>query len=315
VTRGVSVVAVSLLSIAGLGGGATGAAAAGTHAYHRLSVRRSGISCDILVANSINNHGTILGTVYCGDAAGFIKRAGKVHQFAVPGPSGTDTLPAGIADDGAVVLSTERNYELPVTGYVRSPSGHLRKLSDPRAGRNGTDPEGINSKGEIVGVYYVGRSKTRVKPFVYSQGKFHKFVLGVKHAKNVEPIDVNNRGDIVGSFIRHGSMHGFVDRHGHVRVVNAPGAGAGKGEGTAVLGISDNAKYWCGVAVFATGDEYQDTSRGFIHHAGRYITTKVPSAWGHTTVTGDIDNAGRAVGEFIASSNVGWQREGFVAQA
>jgi hypothetical protein len=310
--------AYPLLALALFGGWvipsrALGADAGTGYHYRQLTVKRAGINCPVLDANSENNRGVILGTVYCGDARGFIEKHGHVHQFAVPGPAGTDTLPAGIADNGTIALDTEVNYKGSIKAYVRGRSGHLRKLKDPHAGRYGTDVESVNSKGEAVGYYYVGKSQSRIRPFIERHRKFHGFRLGVKHAKDVALVDVNRTGDLVGFYERHGVYHGFVDRHGHMHIVNAPGAGRAKGEGTQVLDISDNGRSWCGMAIFATGTEYQDTSQGFVAHRGHVTSLRVPSSWGHTSYAAAVNNAGVVVGDFIASNNVGWAREGFRA--
>lgn len=290
-----------------------GAASQG-YGYHRLVVTRSGDACSNLVANSENNHGTVLGTVYCGKSDGFVKRGKRVRFFQAPGSANTMTESTGIADDGKAVLVTQVNYTGPYTAYLRSTKGHFTKLADPHAGKYGTYAEGVNSRGEVVGYYFVKRSSSTIKPFIDRHGHFSSFSLGVKGARDIQLIGVNKSGDIAGSFVKHGTSHGFVDIHGKVRVVNAPGAGHGNGLGTQVVAISDNAKYWCGVAVFGGGTEYQDTSSGFVYHGGHFRTVRVPKSWGHTTVASDVDDAGTVVGLYIYSNDVSWQRRGFVAK-
>jgi hypothetical protein len=296
---------------------ASGAATA--HAHYTYSLVAPEISknatCTNAYVNSINASGEILGTFYCdGASRGFLDVNGHTKRFKVPGKKSRDTEPSGLSSTGVVVLTTQRNYAGRYTSYRRSIHGHLSKLADPKAGKGGTEVESINASGEIVGLYFTGATDKHFKSFIDKGGKFRTFSLKGKGSKQVALIDITDSGDLAGYFVdAKGVKHGFLVESGKTTIINAPGAGKKKTEGTEISFLTDNGSY-SGAVFFKQGNSFTHTCRGFIHTASGYHKIAVPKTWGYDTIVNGMTDSGEVVGGFYAPVGATWFSEAFSAQ-
>jgi hypothetical protein len=314
-----TVIAASALAVVGQAPIAAAPQAVGSgYDFSQLVVPRGSVECSNAFVNQMNSKGVLVGTVYCGAAHGFIRGVnGRVRHFDVAGPKGTDTEPFGIATNGTIALITQVNYKGRFTSYLRSPSGTLTKVRDPKAGHFGTVVEAVNDSNEAIGIYYTGRTEKHYQSFIDQHGKFRIFRLHLKAAKRVQLIDVNDNGELAGDFTDgKGVEHGFLTTRGKTRVINAPGAGKKKGEGTAVEYVTNTGNY-CGAVTFNTGTPWRNTYRGFVHVGSHYRTVRVPSSWGHDTDVSAMTDAGVITGGYIESVGTArdgrWQRQAFTA--
>jgi probable HAF family extracellular repeat protein len=84
-----------------------------------------------------------------------------------------------------------------------------------------TQAQGINSRGQIVGLYEDG---TGVHGFLYDRGEFS--TIDVPGAVGTKALGINPEGHIVGEYEDiNGIVHGYVLRHGAFTTIDAvPGA-------------------------------------------------------------------------------------------
>jgi hypothetical protein len=311
-------VAIALAGAQGAAAVASSAVSSRGYQFSQLVVPRGSVECSNAFVNQMNSKGVLVGTVYCGDAHGFIRGVnGQVRHFNVAGPKGTDTEPFGISTNGTIALITQVNYKGRYTSYLRAPSGTLTKVRDPKAGHIGTLVEAVNDSKEAVGIYYTGRTRKHYQPFIDRDGTFSTFRLGLRAAKRVQLIDVNDRGELAGDFIDgKGVEHGFLSEHGKTRVINSPGAGKKKGEGTVVEFVTNTGNY-CGAVTFKTGTPWRNTYRGFVHIGSHYRAVRVPSSMGHDTSVTSMTDSGEIAGGYIESTGTSragrWQRDAFTA--
>jgi hypothetical protein len=266
----------------------------------------------------MTNSGVLLGTEYCARhraSRAFIDRDGHDTIFRVPGNATLDTEPSGISNDARyIVLVTQHSFVGRFTSYLRA-NGNLHKLSDPKAGKQGTDVLAVNNHKEIVGLYFTGRGSTHFHGFIDRHGKFRTLHLKVKAAVNEAIVDVNDNGDLAGYYQdRHGVYHGFVITGHTTRVINAPGAGHGRRLGTLVLSLADDGTF-CGNVLVRRGAVTKQTVKGFITTSGRYRTIQVPSSFGgHDTGAATCNSAGDVAGFYVLNEpGGGWQDVGYKA--
>lgn len=277
-------------------------AAQTSYAYSQVNASTPNGPCGNAEINSITNSGVLLGTEFCTanrSSRAFIDRNGTDKVFGVPGDVSLDTEAAGISNNAKyVVVETQNNFAGRNTSYLRS-GGKLHKLSDPKAGKDGTVVEAVNNHKEVVGVYFTGKTSKHFHGFIERKGKFHTLHLKVKSA-NQEIVDVNDHGELAGYFQdRHGRYHGFLIRGHKTTIINARGAGHGKQLGTLVLSVADNGTY-CGNVLQKHGAITKDTSHGFIHTAAGYQAIQVPKSYsGHDTNAGTCNDSGEVAGSYV----------------
>lgn len=292
------------------------AAPRASYSYTQVEVKTPDGECANLAINSITNNGVMLGTEYCTpdrSSRGFIQIGGHTTVFKAPG-SGLDTEPSGISTNAKyVVLSTQRDFSGTVASYLRS-GHHYRRVDDPKAGEFGTAAAGVNDHQEIVGFYYLGTTQRRWQAFVERHGRYQSFHIKIRGVANVALIDVTDQGDLAGYYQdQHHRYHGFLVVRGHVHVVNAPGAGKGRDDGTEVDALADNGTY-CGDVVQRQGKPTSSTYRGFVHRNGRYAVIRVPRSYGHDTDGNTCNDAGDVAGDYIRNTAPGtWERMAYLA--
>jgi uncharacterized membrane protein len=160
----------------------------------------------------INNQGQIVG--YDG-RAGFVLTGGQFDVISVPGS--TFTSAQGINNIGQIVGDTIVSNT--ATGFLLT-DGNFSLISGT------TRALGINDLSQIVGT--VG-----THGYLFTSGVFSPIdVLG---ALNTIPVDINNRGDIVGFYVEPSLiLHGFILNQQGFTTIDFPGSSS-----TQVFGINN----------------------------------------------------------------------------
>jgi len=222
-------------------------------------------------AQGINDSGQIVGYYYGGSgASGFIDTNGT---FTTVGGS-TRNYPQGI------------NNNREITGYYQN----MQSFTDTNGtfttingGAGGTQAQGINDSGQIVGMYvtYPGNGGYNYSGFLDTNGTFTA-VNAPLGTKENWIWDINNSGQIVGAYEdSSGATHGFIDTNGTFTTINDP-LGA---DGTDAYGINDIGQI-VGAYVDISG-----ATHGFLDTNGTFMTIFGP---GSSAV--GINNAGLIVG-------------------
>ncbi len=137
------------------------------------------------------------GTPPAGVLHGFVWDDGEFTTIDVPGAAATGVF--GINNRGQMVgsyIDADGGYH----GFVRDRKGRITTLpeapgADPLSG--GTQPLSINDLGQIVGLAYDAQGGSR--GFLLERGRL-KLIDARRDAVFTRPLDINNRGDIVGDY-------------------------------------------------------------------------------------------------------------------
>jgi hypothetical protein len=159
----------------------------------------------------------------------------------------------------------------------------------------GTNLSGINNRLEIVGVY---EDESRVlRNFLRTRTGRYQIIDPPGSFANEEPVDINNRGHIVGFVDEDGDngagTRSFLrTRRGHYLTIEVPGAGS-----TLALKVNDRRQ----VAGFYYDEEPPGATpppvHGFVWDNGEVTTIDHPDAVNGTYVYG-INNRGDTVGSY-----------------
>lgn len=247
----------------------------------------------------------------------FVRSAGgTVSTFVASGSTGYNilTVPIGFDTAGDLVgLFHDTNGVN--HGFVRSAtSGKITLFnvtasgSLPAAGTandQGTIPITINGAGEIAGIYIDSRNITH--GFVRSaSGTITPFnaaaITGSSSKSNqgIYFVTLNASGLVAGAYLDANSVaHGFIrssSASAGITTIDAPGAGTGASQGTAISGI-DAAGDVTGVYVDAN-----NVIHGFVRYAstGDFATIDAPGA-GTATYQGTYPDAFDAAGDIFGS--------------
>lgn len=137
------------------------------------------------VATSINNHGTIAGTV---DSQMATWSNGALTLLGTLGGTSAEAL--GINDSGQIV--GVRSTETSVQSFFYS-EGTWTEIEDAAV-------SGLNGLGQVIGVKGVNGKRT---PFIWEAGVF-TLIEGLPD--NAYPYDINNSGQVVGSYANVGGQ-------------------------------------------------------------------------------------------------------------
>jgi probable HAF family extracellular repeat protein len=156
-------------------------------------------------------------------------------------------------------------------------------------GAKGTGiPQGVNKWGSVTG-YWVDIPGT-FYGFIYSGGKVTTFSVKVAHVSGTWPTGINDSGWVVGYFQDATGTHGFLRNPGYT-VLDAPGAGAGNGQGTQALSINNVGEI---AGVYFDSDSVE---HGFVRDAsGNYTSFDVPG--GSAVINAYINQAGTVAGTY-----------------
>jgi hypothetical protein len=231
----------------------------------------------------INNAGQIAGSYSPGPGIpqrGFLDDHGQVTTFYVP--QGRGAFVQGLNGQGEVV------------GYGSGPASHANGFfGDPGnfttvnfPGSFRTEAYGANNSGQVVGNYTLPASSGFAHhSFVYKNGQFSDIAV-----PNASPQDINNRGQIVGSYSDGTHNHGFIQMaSGRMIGLDIPGA-----RDTFILGDNN-----LGQVVGSYTDQLGHT-HGFLDAGGRFATIDKPGAT--STRIEDINNQGDIVGSYTDGS-------------
>jgi probable HAF family extracellular repeat protein len=126
-------------------------------------------------------------------------------------------------------------------GFLLS-DGQYTTLDDPNAGVFGTSAEGINDRGQIVGVYNDVNGYRH--GFVLSHGQYTTLddPLAVPgYARGTAAVGINDRGQVVGAYDdSNGAFHGFLLSGGQYTTIDDPDGGSGSSQGTLLGAINDH---------------------------------------------------------------------------
>jgi uncharacterized membrane protein len=151
-------------------------------------------------------------------------------------------------------------------------------------GAVGTQPSGINSRGQIVGSYDDGQT---THGFLDDSGVFT--TIDVPGALATQAAGINSRGQIVGSYGGNTDIPGggFLYEDGVFTAIQVPFPGA---SGTEALGINPQGQI---VGTYVDSDGFV---RGFVDDAGVFTPVDVPFAGTFRTLPRGINSRGQIVG-------------------
>jgi len=162
------------------------------------------------VATGINDAGDIVGGYDLGDQAtniGFVLKKGQFTSFQDPSATPSQTSASGIDIKGRIV------------GPYTDPLGQLHgfllidgrySTIDPPDAHVGSEANGINSHGQIVGQYFNGSVLLPCQGYVLSGGQFE--TVDFPEAAITALEGINDQEQIVGGYriVLSNSGHGFI---------------------------------------------------------------------------------------------------------
>jgi probable HAF family extracellular repeat protein len=259
--------------------------------------------------NGINNAGQIVGSYSVpNEQHGFLLSAGTFTTIDDPDANVPSTAATGINASGQIAGTFGITF---TSGFLKTANSYTTISIQ---GRNVVQADGINDAGQVVGYDYFIISgppfTSKVAGFVYSNGTLttisHPDAVGGEAAPGGNPAsgtyaeDINNAGDVVGTYIAAGSaVHGFLFHNGAFTTLDHP-LGVNR---THALGINN-----VGQIVGWFGD-LNGGHHGFILSGGVYTTLDDPLGAGGT-IASDINDSGLIVGSYVDSGNV---THGFLA--
>jgi probable HAF family extracellular repeat protein len=231
-------------------------------------------------ANGINDNSQVVGqfTDARGVEHGFVYEEESFCQLDYPGATGTNIL--GINNLGQMVgmfTTPTGTY-----GFLYDRGTFSPPLTYPGAG-NFTVANGINDRGEIVGVYQDATPGEH--SFLYKAGRYEALVY--PGARETAAQDINNSGQIVGDFPdAKGTTHGFVYLE-NVGVFT-PALDCPTGTRIALRGINNGGEIVGGCF------DVQGNEHPFLYMAGALNPILVPGAVSANII--GINDRGRVVG-------------------
>jgi probable HAF family extracellular repeat protein len=165
----------------------------------------------------------------------------------------------------------------------------------------GTGAVGINNRGHIVGATILAVNPTTALGFLLAKGDFT--TVQFPGALSTEPVGVNNRRQIVGTYVdSSNTAHGFLlDRsvfttidHPDAAPRGSPDFASGATLGTAAFGINNR-----GQIVGQYGDA-SGRIHAFLLADGVFTTIEAPGAI--NTNASDINERGQVVGFYLSTS-------------
>jgi hypothetical protein len=153
-------------------------------------------------ADGINDQGDVTGgyTDTAGAEHGFVKKGKKYTRIDVKGA--TNTYAEGINNKEWIILNTTTTPgNCPCAGYLLKPGEKPMRIKDPKEGSKGNDLNGINNKGDIVGVYYDTNNHPVGLLALYHGGKYSYHNVKDPKADNSTRADgLNDKLEIVGRY-------------------------------------------------------------------------------------------------------------------
>ena len=167
---------------------------------------------------------------------GFLLSDGKFTTIDPPGaannprPTFTNVDQVSDINDSGQIVGGYTDTSGNTHGYLLS-KGRYTTLDDPNANGVFTFADGINNRGQIVGIY-----STQASVSTGSTGVVHSFVLSNGHYTTLDDPNagtganqgtfaegINDYGQITGYYVdAEGATHGFLLSHGHYTTLNDP---------------------------------------------------------------------------------------------
>lgn len=183
-----------------------------------------------------------------------------------------------------------------VTGNYLDPTGRERgflldrnrnkftKVAVP--GAVGTQGQGINSQGQVVGAYSdtgpTSVTGAKLRGFLLDHGRYLR--LDYPGALSSQAGDINDRGQVVGEYqAADGTFHGYLWQQGRFRTLPAPGGATGINNRGQITGVAGDIT----------------TADGYLLDGNRVTTFEAPGA--QITIPYDINDRGQVVGVSAAS--------------
>jgi uncharacterized membrane protein len=223
-----------------------------------------------------------------GRTVGFVLDHGRYLPVAAP---------RGVADLVSGPLSPfDINDRGQIVGSYLDPAGRERGFLLDRdqnrfvpvdvPGAAGTQAQGINNHGQIVGVYSDTSNPSvtgaQLRGFLLDQG--HYIRLDYPRALTSQAQNINDRGQVAGEYqAADGTFGGYLWQHGRFRALPAPGSASG---------INNRGQITGNTGDLATAD-------GYLLDDTRLTTFEAPGA--QVTIPRDINDRGQIVGASLPS--------------
>ena len=241
------------------------------------------------VPTGVNNRGEIVGHADRGTARsydGFLRdRRGRFRRIDRPRRQGNRRQPHQRPRRHRRLLQRHQRQPPCVDRPPRVPARPARRhREDRRPDAKATQPLGVNSHGEIVGVYVDAADV----PHGFLRGRDGQVTtIDVPDAMVTLAFDLNDQGQIAGTYIDSGGrVRGFRrDRSGEITTIDAPGAVQ-----TRVRGINNR-----GQIAIDTVDA-QLVHHGYLLDHGRFTEIRPRGAAGNGSLATDVDDRGRVLG-------------------
>jgi probable HAF family extracellular repeat protein len=146
---------------------------------------------------------------------------------------------------------------------------------------------GINDAGEIVGA-----GNSIVGSFLYANGVYTPIIDPDANVGTTTPSDINNVGDIVGTYSNSTGFHGFLESGGNYTTIDV-----GLGIGTQAFAINDLGQIVGTYEPQGSGGEGLGGADGFLLSGGIATTLVFPGAT--FTIPTGINDLGQIVGHYI----------------
>lgn len=245
-------------------------------------------------AQGINNSGQIVGSSWLGGSPGspFVYSGGS---FSFSSPSlPTPITYYGINASGAIAgISGYIGIGIPstATGFVINNLGVI-PISVP--GSTDTEAVGINSSGQVVGVYNLAFSSPTSPPisgngFLYNNGTYT--TINVPGSTFTEVTGINDAGQMVGTYTDSANVaHGFFrDANGIFQTIDVPGATF-----TGAYGLNNSGQV---VGSYVENGRYY----GFLDSNGQFTTLDLAGAL--ESYAFGINDYGQIVGDLVPGAN------------
>jgi uncharacterized membrane protein len=209
------------------------------------------------------------------------------------------TLPPGVDDPSALGIGpTDLNDRRQIVGSYDDVAAdanrgflldrnRFTKINPP--GAKSTQAQGINNRGQIVGVYsndsnVISAPDATRRGFLLDRGRYRR--LDVPGARKSQAFDINDRGQVVGEYMdAAGRFHGYVWERGRFKTIDVPGQSS-----TGATGINNR-----GQIIGGTGPV--EARVGFLLDRGRFTTFSVPGA--QVTLAYGINDQGQIAGHSL----------------
>jgi hypothetical protein len=286
-----------------------GAAHAEHYAYSRLHVvTPNGVRHRLDFVAGIADDGEVVGDADTpkglGSHACILSAQGHVTMIRARHHRWTEAT--AVSSNGTIAFQVVHPRSEATSTYLRDPNGKRHRVRAP-----GLDPytsfvAGVNNQHDMLwlGFTHDGRSRS----ILQRNGHHRTLRVAGASAGSTAAVGINDHGTIVGSFAdSHNVTHGFIDRHGHVQVIDLPKAGTHPYRGSQIQAIADNGD-WVGAA---TLDDENATSISYVHRGGHHVQKIEFPNTDLQTLVADINDAGEIVGDLTATDR---RHQGFIAK-